>query len=65
VQTRALIGRLVPARTANHRFDWVLLRSTYGSQMTDFPGFKIVGFAGAPLPSYGGPREPLRFAASA
>jgi len=33
--------------------------------MTDFPGFKIVGFAGAPLPSYGGPREPLRFAASA
>jgi len=26
-------------------------RATYGSQMTDIPGFKIVGFAGAPLPS--------------
>jgi hypothetical protein len=30
---------------------WERLGPTYGSQMTDIPGFKIVGFAGQPLPS--------------
>ena len=39
-----------------HDQKWVLLRSTYGSQMADIPGFRFVGFAGAPLPRFTGPR---------
>ena len=33
--------------------------------MADIAGFKIVGFAGAPLPSYGGPCAAPRFPVSA
>jgi hypothetical protein len=41
----------VSARGQPHGLIWVLSPKTYGFQIADIAGFKIAGFAGAPLPS--------------
>ena len=47
--TRKAVRHHVRASVSLNTKKWGLLRSTYGSQMTDISSFKIVGFAGEAL----------------